>query len=225
MPPHLFCNKNHKLFKYLPNCIFAAMHFTAITFWQKIVQWDHSLFKKINSDWTNSLFDTIMPFLRKSTHWIPLYLFLLVFVLLNFRTKAIWWIVFFIVSVALSDITGTYLFKHGFERVRPCNNPDILSHLRLLVVCPSGYGFTSNHAANHFAMATFIFITFRHLFKSWTLLAFAWAGAIAYAQVYVGVHYPGDVVCGAFLGIIFGTFTGTQFNKHIGYLLSTTKPN
>ena len=195
------------------------MYFIAGSFWQTLLRWDRALFEKVNSEWTNPVFDAVMPFLRKSTHWIPLYLFLLIFVLLNFRTRAIWWIVFFIVTVAITDSTGTYLFKYGVERIRPCNDPEMLAHLRLLVVCPSGYGFTSNHAANHFGMATFLFITLRHLLKNWMLLAFVWAGFIAYAGIYVGIHFPGDVVAGTLLGLLFGSFTGWQFNKHFGLLL------
>lgn len=195
--------------------IFAAMYILA-AFWQKIIQWDHDLFVQVNSKWSNPFFDFIMPFLRNSVVWIPLYLFLLIFVLVNYKTKAWWWIVFFLITVALTDMTGTNLFKHVFDRLRPCNNPDIQSQLRLLVNCPGGFSFTSNHAANHFGMATFLFFTFRHLFKKWMWLGFLWAGSIGYAQMYVGVHYPTDIAGGMILGIIFGTFTGLMFNKYFG---------
>jgi len=191
----------------------------ATSFWNTLIAWDHSLFRFMNSGMANPVFDTVMPFLRKPNNWLPLYLFLLVFVLLNFRGKGWWWVVFFIVTVALCDMTGTNGFKYTFERIRPCNNPDFFGQMRLLVPCPSGFGFTSNHAANHFGMATFLFLTFRKFMGSWALLAFVWAGAIAFAQVYVGVHYPSDVFCGALLGIVFGTFTGTQFNKYFGLQL------
>ncbi|MBI5856745.1 MAG: phosphatase PAP2 family protein [Sphingobacteriales bacterium] len=190
------------------------MFFLTGTFWEKILEWDRDLFTTINSNWSNPVFDTVMPLLRNSLIWIPLYLFLLALVLINFKNKAWWWIIFFLVTVSLTDMTGTKLFKYGFERIRPCNNPDMLAHLRLLVRCPIGYSFMSNHAANHFGMATFLFITFRHLFKRWMWLAFLWAGIIGYAQVYVGVHYPSDIAGGILLGIIYGTFTGFLFNKY-----------
>jgi undecaprenyl-diphosphatase len=194
------------------------MFFLAITFWQKLLQWDQSLFVKINSEWTNPVFDSVMPFLRTPINWVPLYLFILVFVPINFKVKGLWWIVFFLVTVALTDMVGTNVFKYNFLRTRPCNNPDLSEQLRLLVLCPSGYGFTSNHAANHFGMATFLFFTFRHLFKKWMWLAFLWAGSICYAQVYVGVHYPGDVIAGALLGLIFGAFTSFLFHKYFGHV-------
>ena len=158
-----------------------------------------------------------MPFLRNSLHWVPLYLFVLVFVLVNFKIKGLWWIVFFLSTVALTDMTGTYVFKHAFERLRPCSDPDFASHVRLLLnQCAGGYSFTSNHAANHFGMAAFFFITFRHMLKNWVWIAIFWAAAICYAQVYVGVHYPLDVLVGALLGLAFGITTGTLFNKRFG---------
>lgn len=185
---------------------------------ENLIAWDHSLFRIINSDGSNPFFDAVFPFMRKQENWYPLYLFLLVFVLLNFKTNRFWWIIFFVSTIALSDMTGTRIFKYGFLRIRPCNDPDIIENLRLLVACPSGYGFTSNHAANHFAMATFLFISFRHFAKNWMILAFGWAALISYAQVYVGVHFPSDVICGAALGIFWGWITGSVFNNVLGGL-------
>jgi len=197
---------------------FAGMEIRAVNFWHQLVQWDQSVFEKINSDWTNPFFDWLMPLLRTANNWAPLYLFLGVFVLLNFKTKGLWWIVLFITTVALTDMIGTQVFKHVFQRVRPCNDPDFSYHVRLLLnQCSSGYSFVSNHAANHFGMATFFFITFRHLFKKWSWLALIWAAAIAYAQVYVGVHYPLDIFCGGLLGVAVGITSGAIFNKQFGF--------
>lgn len=190
------------------------MNLLTLLFWQSINGLDQQLFEKINTDWTNPFFDSVMPFVRNPLNWAPLYLFVLVFVLLNFKKKGAWWILFFISVVALTDMTGNYVFKHGFERLRPCNDPDFFMHVRLLINhCGGGYSFVSNHAANHFAMATFFFISFRKHLKFWVWLGIAWAALIAYAQVYVGVHYPFDVLCGALLGIIIGAALGFLFNK------------
>ena len=193
------------------------MSFIAIDFWKKLVQWDQSLFISINSEWTNPVFDVVLPIMRNSFIWYPVYLFLLIFVLLNFKARGLWWAVFFLSTLALTDMTGTYVFKHVFERLRPCSDPEFFTHVRLLLKqCAGGYSFTSNHAANHFGMATFFFITFRHLFKIWAWIALCWAAAICYSQVYVGVHYPLDVLSGAMLGLAFGITTGTFFNKRFG---------
>lgn len=184
--------------------------------WHTLIEWDRALFRAINTGLANPLFDAVMPFMRNSLHWIPLYVFLIAFVSINFKSKGLWWIIFFLVTVALCDTVGTKVFKYTIERTRPCNNTDLIGHLRLLVTCPSGFGFTSNHAANHFGMATFIFLSFRRLSPAWGYAAFAWAATIAFAQVYVGVHYPTDVIAGAMLGFIFGGLTGSQFNRHFG---------
>jgi len=192
---------------------------------QTLEQWDQWLFIKLNSGLINPVFDNIMPFLRNGANWAPLYLFLGVFVLVNFKNKGGWWILLFIATVALTDMTGTYLFKHNFERLRPCSDPDFYFHVRLLVKkCAGGYSFTSNHAANHFGMATFFFITFRPVLQKWAWISFLWAGSIAYAQVYVGIHYPLDVLAGALLGLAAGSLTGKLFNKRYGFTIFDNQP-
>ena len=202
------------------NCTFAPMQFPALTIWQKIIHWDIQLFETINTNASNPFFDLLMPVLRNPLTWAPLYLFLALFMLINFRYKGAWWILFIMVTAAITDMTGNLVFKHGFERLRPCNDPLLEGHVRLLLkYCGSGYSFISNHAANHFGMAAFLFFTLRHLFKKWIWLAFLWAGSIGYAQVYVGVHYPSDIGGGMVLGIIAGTFTGLIFNKYFSPVL------
>jgi undecaprenyl-diphosphatase len=201
------------------------MFFLAITFWQKLLQWDQSLFVKINSDWTNPVFDTIMPLLRNSACWVPLYMFMLVFVLLNFKVKGLWWVVFFLCTIALTDMTGNYVFKYGFERLRPCSDPDFFGPVRMLLKnCPAGYSFISNHAANHFGIAIFFIVTFHRVFKKLAWVALPWAAAICYAQIYVGVHYPLDVLAGTMLGVVFGISTGTIFNKRFGFAIFDNQP-
>lgn len=196
-----------------------------LSIWQKLEQIDQWLFIKINSVLTNPLFDSIMPFLRNGLNWLPLYLFLLLFAVMNFKQKGIWWCLFFIVTVALTDMAGTYIFKHNIARMRPCNDPDFFFHVRLLVErCSYGYSFTSNHAANHFGMGVFFFVTMRPVLKKWAFAGLIWAILIAYAQVYVGVHYPFDVLAGSLLGIILGTITGTLFNKRYGFVTFGNQP-
>jgi membrane-associated phospholipid phosphatase len=206
--------------------IFASMMFLfLLTIWQSLEKWDRSAFITINSEWTNSFFDAVLPWLRSSAVWAPLYLFVFAFVLFNFKKTGWWWIVFFIVSVAITDMVGTYVFKHNFERLRPCRDPNMIPYVRLLLQdCAGGYSFTSNHAANHFGMATFFYVSFRRNFPKWAWIGFAWAVAIAYAQVYVGVHYPFDVLAGGLLGIISGLFTGYTFNKRFGFTIFEEQP-
>jgi len=200
------------------------MYFAA-SFWQTIINWDQALFEKINGDWANPFFDALMPFLRNSQVWAPLYLFVLVLVLHNYGVKALWWALLFIVTVSLTDMTGTYIFKHNIERLRPCRDPAFAAHVRLVLKqCAGGYGFISNHAANHFGMAAFFFITFRRMIGKWAWTGLIWAASIAYAQVYVGVHYPLDVLAGALLGLGFGFSTGRLFNKRFGFAIFDNQP-
>lgn len=131
----------------------------------------------------------------------------------------------FLCLVALTDIISSRVFKETFDRIRPCNEPDMIPHMRLLVRgCPGGYGFTSSHAANHFGMATYFFLTFRFILKKWVWIAIAWAVMISYAQIYVGVHYPLDIVGGAFLGIFFGALIALVFHKRFGFITFDKQP-
>lgn len=187
--------------------------------------WDQWFFIKINNEWTSSFFDTVLPYCRQPVFWLPLYIFLLAFFTLNFKSKGWWWSLLFVVTIALTDSVGTRVFKEGFHRLRPCSDPEFFFHVRLLLKnCSGGYSFVSNHAANHFGMATFFFITTRNVIGKWALVAFLWAAVISYAQVYVGVHYPFDVLAGAVLGILFGLFTGMLFNKRFGFTIFDNQP-
>jgi len=189
-----------------------------LSFMEKLKAWDRWLFEQINSQLTNSFLDAVLPYLRNSNYWMPLYLFFLVFVTLNFGKRGWLWVLIFICTVALTDLISSRIFKEGFERLRPCRDPDMLFRVRLLLKnCSGGFSFTSSHAANHFGMATFFFLTFRSVFNSkWVWLAFLWAFSICYAQVYVGVHYPSDIAGGALIGLITGTSTAAVFNRRFG---------
>ena len=110
-----------------------------------------------------------------------------------------------------------HAFKETVQRLRPCNEPALMEKVRLVIQqCPGGYSFVSNHAANHFALATFMVLTFRSVFKGWTYLAYVWALLISFAQIYVGVHYPLDVLAGALLGVAAGTLTAWVYRANFG---------
>ena len=182
-----------------------------------IKNWDRWLFTKINQDWTSPFFDNIFPLWREAITWVPLYIFLLIFVLVNFGVKAWPWILAFIVTVALTDQVSAHLIKPLVSRARPCYDPLLADHIRLLMqYCSSSRGFPSSHATNHFGIAYFIYRTMKPHFGKWCFLFFVWAATISYGQLYIGVHYPSDVICGALLGTGIGYITGTIFNKRIG---------
>jgi len=188
-----------------------------ISLWERFEEWDQWLFIKLNNQWTNPVFDILLPYFRNSVFWAPLYIFILAFIAINFGKKGLWWSVVFLCTVAITDLMGARIFKEVFHRYRPCQDPDFMFHVRLLLKeCSGSFSFVSNHAANHFGIATFALLTFRGIFKKWMYLAYVWAFFIGYAQVYVGVHYPLDVLGGAVLGVLTGALTAWVFHKKWG---------
>lgn len=189
----------------------------ATSFWQKVEQWDQWLFLQLNTRFTNPLFDAVLPYFRDSVFWAPLYLFLLVFIALNYEAKGGWWSLAFLCTIAIADLTSSRIFKEVFERLRPCQDPFFSPSIRLLLKqCSTSYSFTSSHAANHFGMATFVSLTFYPTFHRWVYLSYLWAFFIAYAQIYVGVHYPLDVAGGAAIGTLAGLLTARVFSNKVG---------
>jgi len=192
--------------------------------WFLIQQGDIFLFLNINNNWTNSILDTILPISRDANTWVPLYLFILVFLFLNFRDKAWIWILFALVNVIITDQVSSHIIKLFVQRLRPCADPFLQYQVRLMVDhCSGGFSFTSSHATNHFGFASFVFYTWGNLLNRWKYICFIWAGLIAYAQVYVGVHYPSDVICGAILGYLIGSLMSSLFLKKYGALTLTDK--
>jgi len=184
---------------------------------QVIKQLDYNLFSKMNGQWHNSFFDVLLPFIREPFVWLPFYLFLVFFTIINFKGKGWFWVLFFILNVILSDYISSTVIKENFIRIRPCHDPVLIGHVRFLVsYCPSSSSFTSSHAVNHFAAAMFIFTTFKKAISPKWAFLFLWAFAVSYAQVYVGVHFPFDIFCGAIVGLILGYIPAKIFNSKIG---------
>jgi membrane-associated phospholipid phosphatase len=170
-----------------------------------LINLDKELFKLINGQWTNSFFDWIMPWLRNSTLWVPLYFFMFLIVLANYKKKGFWIVAFAIITIILTDGISSKIIKPYFNRLRPCNDLDMVGMVRFLLDGRPGNGsFTSSHAANHFGIAMYLYTVLKERLGKWMLLFFVWAFFICYAQVYVGVHYPFDVLGGAVLGCLLG---------------------
>lgn len=183
---------------------------------ETLKSWDAWLFLKINHDWTNGFLDSVYPWWRDAVTWTPLYLFLLIFIFINFGWRAWPWVATIILTVVMTD-QGSNFIKELVARPRPCGDPGFSQYVRLLLNrCPSSYSFTSNHAANHFGAAFLLYFTLKPYIKNWAYLFFVWAFTVAYGQVYVGVHYPLDILGGTIFGGLAGSLTAYIFNKYIG---------
>lgn len=171
---------------------------------ETIIQWDQQAFELLNGRWQVPLLDQLAPLWRDKRFWIPLYLLLSVFVIRTYRKQGVYFLLALGLTAGMSDVVSSRIVKPAVQRARPCNNPALRDDVHLLVHCGSGYSFTSSHAANHFAVAAFLFFTLGTLRRRGRGLWWLWAASIAYAQVYVGVHYPADILAGALLGAAIG---------------------
>lgn len=161
---------------------------------------DRTLFYFGNRSLQNPLFDVVMPFitdLNKNIFAIIvvgiLWILLIVKGGKNGRLAAI----LLLPAVALSDQINSSFLKFLIERPRPCS---ALPNVHLLVGCGSGYSFPSSHAVNNFACA----ILLSYFLPRWTWAFFTFAAVVSYSRIYVGVHYPADVLAGAIVGLLCG---------------------
>ena len=168
----------------------------------RILDVDRQLFLVINHEWSNSFFDVFLPFMRDAYVWIPLYLFLIGYFIWKFRWRGAFWFLWCGLTIGLADLLSSQLIKKTVMRARPCHIQEELVDLVLRVSCGTGFSFTSSHATNHMALAIFIVLTTATFWRSWRYMFITWALIIGFAQIYVGVHYPVDVVSGFLLGVL-----------------------
>src|SRR6478736_4351745 len=142
--------------------------------------------------------------LKKTQFWIPLYLFLIYLIFKNFSTRG--WLILAgaTLSILLADQITSTLMKPFFARLRPSQEPSLQGIVHLVNDYKGGlYGFASSHAANTFATALFVWLLFRKKYK-WIVFVFAWAILMTYTRIYLGVHYPGDILVGGIVGLLSG---------------------
>jgi len=170
----------------------------------KIKSIDESLFLALN-EIHSQFFDFIFFWASNKYIWIPLYLILLFLLYKNYKKETLFITFTLIALIATSDLISVHCFKNVFMRLRPCHEPSLQGLVHIVNnKCGGSFGFYSSHASNHFALAVMLNHFLKPHYKYFTVLIFPWAAIISYSRIYLGVHYPGDVISGAIMGIFLG---------------------
>ncbi|MGO4770655.1 phosphatase PAP2 family protein [Flavobacterium sp. W22_SRS_FK3] len=171
---------------------------------EKIQELDSQLFVYLNSLGSET-YDQLWLIITKQLYWTPFFLLMFFLIYKKIGGKQTLYLLLFIaVLISFTDQICN-LSKNTFQRLRPCNNPEINTIIRV-VQSRSSYSFFSGHAANTMAVATFLYLVFKCHFKYLGLL-FLWPLIFAYSRIYLGLHYPGDILSGYFFGALFGFVT------------------
>lgn len=177
---------------------------------------DQKLFLFLNglhADWL----DPFMWHLSGKWQWIPIYLLFIWLIHKYYGLKnTIFAVIVMVLLITIADNISVHLFKNVFQRYRPSHNLEIRDQVHTLHNYYGGkYGFISSHASNFFCMAAFLSQLLKPHIKRITFMLFIWASVVAYSRIYLGVHYPSDILAGAIVGAFIGMIGFNIFNKQI----------
>lgn len=184
---------------------------------ETLIELDKKLFLFLNS-MHHPLLDPVMFYLTQTFFWLPLYTFL-IFLIFKKYEKSGWYILLgAVVTIILADQITSSLMKPFFARFRPSHEPSLSDTVHLVknyfgegVYRGGLYGFASSHAANTFGTALFVWLMLKPFYR-WMGWIFLWAAVMTYTRIYLGVHYPGDILVGAVVGLGSG-WVGFRFSK------------
>lgn len=167
---------------------------------EQLKAWDEQLLIFLNQ-FHSPTFDAAAFYLTKTEFWIPLYAYLLYLIFRDQKKEGWFAVAGMVVSIIITDQLTAGLMKPYFERLRPSHEPALEGLLHLVNNYRGGlYGFASSHAANTTGIAVFVFLLLRPSYPFvWTI--FLWAAIMSYTRIYLGVHYPGDILVGALVGM------------------------
>lgn len=166
----------------------------------RLIEYDKEVMRFLNGFHSPAL-DSVMMTLTNTLAWLPLYIFIAYVVIRHFKSES--WLVLLgiALTILLADQITASIMKPYFARLRPSREPTLEGLIHIVNGYKGGqFGFASSHAANTFGAATFFFLIFRHT-KKWIVWLFLWAFVMSYTRIYLGVHYPGDILVGAAIGI------------------------
>ena len=169
-----------------------------------IIEYDHKLFLWLNN-LGNETFDGFWMLMTNKVVNFLIYIIALIYLFKKINVKSLISIILFLCFLILISDQTANLFKNFFERLRPCHDDQISSYVRLVKQnCGGLYSFFSAHASNSFALATFFFFVYNKIIQRKIILFFILALLVSYSRVYIGVHYPSDVLVGGILGFFIG---------------------
>ncbi|REG87673.1 phosphatase PAP2 family protein [Winogradskyella sediminis] len=181
---------------------------------EQLIEYDKDLFLFLNNLGTET-WDGLWLVITNKLSSIPLYVLLLLFIYKKLGWKALVLAVFVVAGMIAFTDQMTNLFKHTFQRPRPCRAEGVMDLARFIAPRCGSYGFFSGHASNSMSTAIFAGLLLRPYFKNLIYLLLVWSVVVAYSRIYVGVHYPLDLIC----GMTFGALSGLMFYKLYHFFL------
>ena len=188
---------------------------------ERLLEWDKEIFVYLNNLGIEQ-FDTFWTVATEIKSWTPLFILFFVLILMAYPGKDAIYRSITVLMLLLFVLLLTHLTKELVERLRPNDNEQI-QHLIRVLTTPKGFSFFSGHAATSFSITTLMVLFLRKKMK-WIVLLYIWPLIFSFSRIYVGVHYPFDIIIGLTVGVILGILFYRGYNKFIGPYSDSGRP-